>query len=107
MNNIEFYIPEGEKIPTKMRLRKGDIQVIYKRELSLVSDISYSFEVFNIKDEETGEAIVKEIADLLMSQSYNHGQEWRVSEMILSESDFEDPFNNGTWIVNFDIRDSW
>ena len=28
---IKFYIPEFETIPTKLRLKKGNIQIIYKR----------------------------------------------------------------------------
>ena len=72
-NNIKFYIPEDQIIPTKLRLKKDDIHIYYE---ILNDKFGYEFELYEINDKEQGEEIVKEIANIMCNQSYNYGQEW-------------------------------
>lgn len=102
MKNIEFTIPKSETIPTRLRLKIGEeIQVIYGR---AHDKFAYNFEVYGIKEEAQGLEVVKEIASIMCNQSYDHGAEWRVTEITLTE-----PLQWGgaKWEVAFRIKDSY
>ncbi len=109
MSNIEFYIPEGEIIPTKLRLLVSkdegkDIQVHYK---SLEESFGYNFELYDITSEEEAENIVKEIAQKMCNQSYDHGQEWRVENIEKLSCEINYAFQKAEYNVLFRIRDSY
>lgn len=103
-NNIKFYIPEDQIIPTKLRLKKDDIHIYYER---LNDKFGYEFELYEINDKEQGEEIVKEIANIMCNQSYNHGQEWRIVNIECIEFNDNSWGKNGKWEVEFRIRDSY
>lgn len=103
-NNIKFYIPEDQIIPTKLRLKKDDINIYYER---LNDKFGYEFELYEINDKEQGEEIVKEIANIMCNQSYNHGQEWRIVNIQCIEFNDNSWIKNGKWEVEFRIRDSY
>lgn len=71
-NKISFFIPKNEIIPTKMRLKKDNIQIIYER---CADSFAYRFDVYNLNSEQEGQTLIKEIANQMCLQSYDHGQE--------------------------------
>lgn len=103
-NSIEFYIPEDQMIPTQLRLRKGKVHIYYEE---LKDKFGYEFALYEIDNQEQGEDIIKEIADIMCSQSYDHSQEWRIVSIeciVFNDNDFG---KNGLWQVEFRIRDSY
>lgn len=103
-NNIEFYIPKDQIIPTRLRLKKGKVHIYYE---ILNDKFGYEFELYEIDDKEQGEDIVKEIADMMCSQSYNHGQEWRIVNIECVEFNDNNWGKSGKWQVEFRIKDSY
>lgn len=103
-NEIKFYIPEDQVIPTKLRLKKGKVHIYYKR---LNDKFGYEFELYELDNKEQAEEIVKEIANIMCNQSYDHGQEWRVVSIDCIEYNDELWGKNGKWQVEFRIRDSY
>lgn len=104
-SNIKFYIPEDQTIPTRLRLKKDKVHIYYQR---LNNKFGYEFELYEIDDKEQGEEIVKEIADIMCVQSYDHGQEWRTVNIECVEFNDNDFLGkNGKWQVEFRIRDSY
>lgn len=103
-NNIEFYIPEDQIIPTKLRLKKDKVHIYYER---LNDKFGYEFELYEIDDKEQGENIVEEIANMMCSQSYNHGQEWRIINIECVEFNDYSWGKSGKWQVEFRIKDSY
>lgn len=74
---IEFYIPEDEMIPTALRVKVEDtIDVYYSR---LPDAFGWKFEFFKFQGVtlEMAIAIVDEIVTRMVSQSYDHGAQWR------------------------------
>lgn len=74
---IEFYIPKGEMIPTRLRVKVEDaIDVYYSR---LPDAFGWKFEFFKIQGVtlEMATMIVDEIVSRMVSQSYDHGAQWR------------------------------
>ena len=77
MMNIEFFVPDDETIPTRLRLRvDGPIDVYYE---SLPNDFAYKFTFFKWQDVtlEMACAITDKIVSRMISQSYDHGAQWR------------------------------
>ena len=75
---IEFYIPKDETIPTRLRLKVNDSIDVYYKPLS--ETFGYKFEFCPFVQSVTIElatAIVNEIVSRMVSQSYDHGAEWR------------------------------
>ncbi len=103
-NNIEFYIPKDQIIPTKLRLKKDKVHIYYER---LNDKFGYEFELYEIDDKEQGENIVEEIANMMCSQSYNHGQEWRIINIECVEFNDNSWGKSGKWQVEFRIKDSY
>lgn len=101
---IEFYIPKNEIIPTKLRLKKDNIQVVYER---CMNDFAYEFNVYELNDEQEGTDLIKEIANQMCLQSYDHGQEWRIKDIELKECEINNLIKHGTWVVSFRIKDSY
>ena len=103
-NEIKFYIPEDQVIPTKLRLKKGKVHIYYKR---LNDKFGYEFELYELDNKEQAEEIVKEIANIMCNQSYDHGQEWRVVSIDCIEFNDNNWSKSGKWQVEFRIRDSY
>ena len=99
---IKFYIPEFETIPTKLRLKKGNIQIIYKR---CEDNFAYEFDIYELNSEQEGKELVKEIANQMCLQSYDHGQEWIITDIEIKECEINNLIKHGTWIVKFRIKD--
>lgn len=99
---IEFYIPKSETIPTSLRLKADGKEVKYNR----VKDMfAYDFHFFRQTEEESLE-IAEEIARVMCYQSYDHGQEWRVTDIAIMEQ--EERYAVGVIVrVKFRIRDSY
>ena len=87
---IEFYIPKDEMIPTQLRVKVDDaIDVYYKR---LPDAFGFKFEFFKHQGVtlEMATAITDEIVSRMISQSYDHGAQWRecgVREIVNDEWD--------------------
>lgn len=103
-DKMEFYIPEDQIIPTELRLKKGKIQIYYER---LDDKFGYEFKLYEIDSKEQGENIVKDIANIMCNQSYDHGSEWRITNIECIE--FSDDYwsKSGKWQVTFRIKDSY
>lgn len=74
---IEFYTPEDEIIPTRLQLRvDGEIDVYYE---GLRDEFGYKFDFFKQQGVtlELATAITDEIVGRMISQSYDHGAQWR------------------------------
>ena len=74
---IEFYIPKDEMIPTRLRVKVDEtIDVYYKR---LPNEFGFKFDFFKHQgvDLEMATAITDEIVSKMISQSYDHGAQWR------------------------------
>lgn len=74
---IEFYIPKSQTIPTGMRLKVDEeVDVMYER---LPNDFGYEFRLFPHQGvtAEMATTIVDEIVRKMISQSYDHGAQWR------------------------------
>lgn len=103
-SEIKFYIPEDQIIPTKLRLKKDKVHIYYTR---LNNKFGYEFELYELDSEEQGEEIVKETANIMCNQSYDHGQEWRVVSIDCIEFNDENWRKSGKWQVEFRIKDSY
>lgn len=107
--NIQFYMPEDQKIPTQLRLKitregKKDVIVNYER---MRDGLTWVFTLYNIKSEAEANEIIEEIANKMCYQSYDHGQEWRTESIEIREIqiDFFNP--HAEYVVKFRMRDSW
>ena len=103
-NDMKFYIPEGQIIPTELRLKKGKVHIYYK---SLNDRFGYEFKLYEIDSKEQGKNIIKDIANIMCNQSYDHGSEWRIANIECIE--FSDNYwsKSGKWQVTFRIKDSY
>lgn len=99
---IEFYIPKSETIPTRLRVKVDDeIDVYYG---SLPEAFGFKFEFFKHQGVtlEMATAITDEIVRKMVSQSYDHGAQWRecgVREVVNDELDL-------SITVYFRVRDA-
>lgn len=87
---IEFYIPKGEMIPTRLRVKVDrEIDVYYER---LPDAFGFKFDFFKHQGVtlEMATEITDEIVSRMVSQSYDHGAQWRecgVREIVNDEWD--------------------
>ena len=75
--NIAFYTPEYETIPTRLRVKVDEkIDVYYER---LNDKFGWRFEFFKHQGVtlEMATSIVDEMISQMISQSYDHGVQWR------------------------------
>ncbi len=74
---IDFYIPENQTIPTQLRVKVDEnIDVYYDR----ISDaFGWKFKFFKHQGVtlEKAIAITDELVSKMISQSYDHGAQWR------------------------------
>lgn len=103
-NELKFYIPEDQEIPTKLRLKKDKVHIYYER---LNDKFGYEFELYELDSKEQGEDIVRETANIMCNQSYDHGQEWGVVSIDCIEFNDNSWGKSGKWQVEFRIRDSY
>lgn len=79
--DIKFYMPEHETIPTRLRVKvDGKFDVYYER---LNDKFGWRFEFFKCQGVtfEMATAIVDEMISQMISQSYDHGSQWRECEI--------------------------
>lgn len=106
-HNVEFYIPQSEIIPTTLRLMVDGKQVTYKR---LPNNLGYDFRFNNGETEEEAIEMAKYLAQIMCDQSYDHGQEWRITsvELVDQKGRYAIPFKIGEVVrVLFRVRDSY
>ena len=102
MSDIEFYVPEGETIPTDLRLYVGDEYVKYKR-----IERGFRFLVY-LDDEGRAMEVVEKIVSVMIQEhdESEHGVSWRtVSLKVVPQ---EDRYKIGTmidWVYR--VRDSY
>lgn len=84
--SIEFYIPENEMIPTRLRLKVDGKDVYYERSMGC---FGYDFEVFDATNEEAVE-LATQLGRLMESQSYDHGASWRIVSVGLVDQEERD-----------------
>jgi hypothetical protein len=100
---IELYT--CQRIPTALMLSidKKSYQVKYRRN---EDNFGYTFEVVGwgkpTPDVETAKEIVSEIVKIMCDQSYDHGAEWRMTEISRVEATYGIAFD-----VRFRIKDSF
>ena len=99
---IEFYTPEDQSIPTRLQLRvDGEIDVYYE---ALGDELGYKFDFFKSQGVtlEMATEITNEIVHRMISQSYDHGAQWRecrIREIVNDEWDL-------SITVYFRVRDA-
>lgn len=74
---IEFYVPEDQSIPTRLRLRVNEeIDVYYE---GLKDEFGYKFDFVKYQGVtlEMATEITNEIVRRMISQSYDYGAQWR------------------------------
>lgn len=105
--SIEFYIVEGETIPTKLRLTDGRVKCNYEHGHDGVGSY-YQFNLYDITDEEDGLDFVKKAFETICNQSYDHGQELRATDYKLVDINVGQAWgSSGTWRAYYRIKDSW
>lgn len=102
---VNFFIPKCETIPTRLRVRVNDNFDVYYERLSDAFGYKFSFFKHQGVTLETATAITNEIVSKMISQSYDHGAQWREC----GEREIVD--NETTWelsiTVFFRVRDAW
>jgi len=74
---IEFYIPEDQKIPTRLRLKADDRIDIYYDRVFLGEEGAFAYDLtFYGANKTECKTIAKEVADILVDQSEDHGSRW-------------------------------
>lgn len=102
-HSVSFYIPSSEIIPTKLRLLVDGKHISYTR---LSGQFGYDFEFNNGETEAEAVEMAEYLAKVMCYQSYDHGQEWRVTSVELVDQ--EKRFKIGEIVrVLFRIRDSY
>ena len=102
MTDIRFYIPEGETIPTDLRLYVGDAYVKYHR-----IDHGFRFEIL-LDDENEAMKIAEEIVEKMKYEhdESQHGVSWRTKSLVVIHQ--EERYKIGT-IIDWEyyVRDSY
>lgn len=102
MSEIRFYIPEGETIPTDLRVYVDDVYVDYERIKG-----GFRFRVF-LDDEDRALDIVEEIAQTMIREhdESEHGVSWRTVSLEVVPQ--EERYKIGTVIDwKYRVRDSY
>lgn len=92
----------GNKIPTQLCLKVDNTKVFYK---GLTESFGYEFQIYRCSDEEAIR-IVKEIVSIMESQSYDHGAEWRHTNIEIISKDRE-IYEPCVVRAHFRIKDSY
>ncbi len=102
MNNIRFYIPKGETIPTDLELYVDDVHVRYERVKN-----GFHFHIL-LDDEDEAMKIAKEITDQMKCEhdESQHGVSWRtVSLRVIPQDERYKIDTLVEWIYR--VRDSY
>lgn len=102
MNEIKFYIPKDETIPTGLRLYVGKVYVKYERIHS-----GFRFHI-DTDDEDQAIEIAKEITDVMKREhdESQHGVSWRTISLNVVPQDERYKINTIVdWIYR--VRDSY
>lgn len=108
--NVEFYIPQSQRIPTELRLKVDGKQVTYHRlypsGCEYPGRFGYDFYFYSGETVEEAMDITKELAEIMCWQSYDHGSQWRITSMEPVQQN--DRYKIGEIIrVLFRVRDSY
>lgn len=102
MTDIRFYIPEGETIPTDLRLYVGDVYVKYHR-----IDHGFRFEIL-LDDENEAMKIAEEIVKKMECEQdeSQYGVSWITKSLVVIHQ--EERYKIGT-IIDWEyyVRDSY
>jgi hypothetical protein len=106
-NDIIFYIPSDQTIPTDLRLKTEDAHIYYER---LPETFGYKFRIYHpgaqeVPSVQKDRELVEDIAHRMCAQSYDHGASWRIRGIILINI-AEDLTSCNTFHVLFRIRDA-
>lgn len=102
MSDIRFYIPEGESIPTDLRLYVGDVYVEYHR-----IDAGFRFEI-DLEDEAEAWKVAEQIVERMIAEhdEAQHGVTWRTLSLEVVPQ--EERYKIGTIIDwKYRVRDSY
>lgn len=102
MSEIKFYIPQGETIPTDLRLYVGENYVEYERTAN-----GFLFKTL-IDDEDDAMKVVEQIVNKMKSEhdESNHGISWRTISLAVAPQD--ERYKIGTWVEwKYRVRDSY
>lgn len=108
MDNLNFYIPESQTIPTDLRLQGDGVHIYYDK---LPEDFGYVFKVYHpgadeVPDAAADRALVENIAHKMCAQSYDHGASWRIRRIqLMHTAEFFCDCN--IFHVLFRVRDAW
>lgn len=105
MKEFIFDIPKGEVIPTNLRLKYGDVSIIYYRDKD--DSLTWHIDLYNVKDQEEANDIVNKMVNTMCIQSYDHGAEWRSEGIEIGDSHFNSFSSYAEYIVHFRIKDTW
>lgn len=97
--NVEFFIPDDQIIPTRLRLLADGTHVYYE---PVSNRFAYRFTVYT-EDENAAANIVEEIARIMCNQSYDHGASWRIKTITRIPTDSIMSFD---YEVDFRLRDA-
>lgn len=103
--DIKPYTIEHEVIPTKLRLKVTDTNIIinYNR----TAEGYWEFDLYEITSEEQAQALIEQIASMMCNQSYDHGQEWRTERIDKVRCEINNFIKHAEYIVKFRIKDSY
>lgn len=102
MDDIRFYIPEGETVPTDLRLMAGDVPVTYERIYS-----GFRFRIYE-DDEQKALEIAERITQVMRSEhaDHKHGVSWRTESLRIVRQ--EERYRSGTVVDwKYRVRDSY
>ena len=102
MADIKFYIPEGESIPTDLRLYVGENYVKYERTVN-----GFLFKTL-IDDEDDAMKVVQQIVNKMKSEhdESDHGVSWRTISLSVVPQD--ERYKIGVWVEwKYRVRDSY
>lgn len=102
MNEIKFYIPKDETIPTALRLYVGEDYVEYHK-----LDNGFAFDI-SVEDEEKAMKIAEEIVERMIFEhdESEHGVSWRTVSLEVVPQ--EERYKIGTMIEwKYRVRDSY
>lgn len=102
-HDVEFYIPDSEVVPTKLRLLVDGKHIPYTK---LTNQFGYDFEFNNGETDAEAFELANYLAQIMCDQSYDHGSEWRVTSITLLEQ--SERFKIGEIVrVLFRVKDSY
>lgn len=102
MDDIRFYIPKSETIPTDLRLYVGDYYIEYER-----TQGGFLFKTL-IDDEDEAMEVVQKVIDRMRWEhdESEHGVSWRTVSLAVVPQD--ERFSIGVWIKwKYRVRDSY